>query len=37
MPIYGTEPRSLKVGDKFYDEYLLVLEGLGSRRTIGDE
>ena len=35
--IYGTEPCSLKVGDEFYDEYLLVLEGLGSRRNIGDE
>ena len=24
--IYGTEPRALKVGDKFYDEHLMVLE-----------
>jgi ribosomal protein S18 acetylase RimI-like enzyme len=22
--IYGTEPRSLKIGDQFYDEYLMV-------------
>ena len=22
--IYGTEPRALKVGDRFYDEYLMV-------------
>jgi ribosomal protein S18 acetylase RimI-like enzyme len=35
--IYGTEPRSLKIGDEFYDEYLLVLECLGGRRSIGDE
>lgn len=24
--IYGTEPRALKVGDVFYDEYLMVLK-----------
>lgn len=24
--IYGTEPKSLKIGDKFYDEHLMVLE-----------
>ena len=24
--IYGTEPRSLKIGDNFYDEHLMVLE-----------
>ena len=22
--IYGTEPRHLKIGDRFYDEYLMV-------------
>ena len=26
--IYGTEPRSLKVDDRFYDEHLMVLEFL---------
>jgi len=25
---YGTEPRSLKIGDRFYDEHLMVLEFL---------
>ena len=24
--IYSTEPRSLKLGDKFYDEHLMVLK-----------
>ncbi len=24
--IYGTEPRSLKIADQYYDEYLMVLE-----------
>lgn len=24
--IYGTEPRSLKIGDRFYDEHLMVLK-----------
>lgn len=24
--IYGTEPRSLKIGDQFYDEHMMVLE-----------
>lgn len=24
--IYGTEPRSLKIGDTFYDEHMMVLE-----------
>lgn len=24
--IYGTEPRSLKIGDIFYDEHMMVLE-----------
>lgn len=24
--IYGTEPRSLKIGDEFYDEHLMVLK-----------
>lgn len=24
--IYGTEPKSLKIADQFYDEYLMVLE-----------
>jgi ribosomal protein S18 acetylase RimI-like enzyme len=24
--IYGTEPRSLKIGDHFYDEHMMVLE-----------
>src|SRR5689334_2850210 len=24
--IYGTEPRSLKIGDQFYDEHLMVLK-----------
>ncbi|MBP6951184.1 MAG: GNAT family N-acetyltransferase [Alphaproteobacteria bacterium] len=24
--VYGTEPRSLKVDEKFYDEHLMVLQ-----------
>ena len=30
-------PASPEAHDQFYDEYLLVLECSGGRRTIGDE